>query len=339
MIKFSSLISPDSASLSFPDNTRFLSQERIVRITRDNLSALKIYLRDAQSDDPYLLSVAYFATTGRKGLWIYRGDESIIIFCRHPNVEGKHLIFPPIPLPGKKRTLSDLGVFIKDHGSRMGQFQLFRFCGTQAHEATEMLNTLDLPWTFAQRPETVLDTLYPSHIVAARSLAAPDNPDMRYFRRRIKRIDDHKIGIYDLRHPAVPQMANTIFAHWGIEESDYASYLLRLPATSTNMNGLCLTYEKAPAAIALWDVTNNIANALVAIADTDISGMSAYLYHQIGRQLENDGVPFLCLGGSEEEGLDFFKMKMAPVQSVSLCSVQAEIREAPILRAGRRHAA
>ena len=90
-MKYNAFLSPSSDNLSFPSNARLLSSEKIVQITPANMMALRIYLQNMQAADPYLRSAAYYATTGRHGLWIYRGKESIIIFCHHPNVPNKYL--------------------------------------------------------------------------------------------------------------------------------------------------------------------------------------------------------------------------------------------------------
>src|SRR5690606_20692638 len=115
------LFSPASDSLAFPENTRLLSEEQIIRITPDNMAMLSHYLQHHVSEDPYLLSPAYYAMTGRHGLWLYRGNTSRIIFCRHPNVKNKHLIFPVIRL-GEDDGMKDLSNFLRDYGHGLENF-------------------------------------------------------------------------------------------------------------------------------------------------------------------------------------------------------------------------
>lgn len=320
------LLSPSTDSLAFPDNTRLLSEERVIRITPDNMAMLSLYLQNHASEDPYLLSPAYYAMTGRHGLWLYRGETSRIIFCRHPNIENKHLIFPAIRL-SEDDGMKDLSDFLRDYGHGLESFQFFRFSANEAEKIAALMSDHHPAWSFSIEPETVLDTAFPSHIIATQNLIAPDMPEMRYYRRRIHKIEACDIDLIDIHHADARAMARAIFRQWDKDGSEYADYLAHYPGSGLKTEGFCMLYQGQPSGVAMWDTHTDTASGLVTISNTMIPGMSAYLYHEMGRILAEANVPYLCLGGSEDEGLDFFKRKLNPVRSVSLVSIQARARK------------
>jgi hypothetical protein len=337
-MKYSALLSPPSDSLKFPANTRLLSEERVVRITTDNMAMLSLYLQNHTAEDPYLLSPAYYAMTGRNGLWLYRGETSRIIFCRHPNVENKYLIFPIIRL-GDDDGLNDLSAFIKDYAHDLDDFQFFRFSQDQAQALADKMNADHPAWSFIIEPEKILDTTFPTHIISTHNLTRPNMPEMRYYRRRMNKIESADIKILDIHQPDAKAMAREVFRQWDEAGSQYADYLVHYTGTGLHTDGFCMLYQGQPSGVALWDIRDGTASALVTISNTSIPGMSAYLYHEMGRVLGADNVPHICLGGSEDEGLDFFKRKLNPLRSVSLVSVQATAKTSLSVSHSRKIAA
>lgn len=321
-MKYADFLAPANHGSPNIENNRLLSTEPVVSITPENITALKIYLQNYKAEDPYLRSAAYYATTGRYGLWIYRGKSSLIIFCRHPNVPDKNLIFPPVPYAGQEETYDDLLHFLGNYAAIVGPYQFFRFSPQQAIELAKTLNQEMDAYCFRIEPEMVLDTAFPSHIISTQDMLHPDSPELRYFRRRVKRIDRAAIETITFDDPRALPIAQDVFAAWDIDSSDYASYLVHYNRQTLDTSGFCLRFNGKPCAVALWDVTDNIANALVTISDTQIPGISAFLYQKMAELLIEQDISYMCLGGSEEEGLDFFKRKLNPVKSIELVSIQ-----------------
>lgn len=54
-----------------------------------------------------------------------------------------------------------------------------------------------------------------------------------------------------------------------------------------------------------------------------IKGMSEFIQWSMCRTLAASGIDRVCIGGSETEGLDRFKRKMRPVESLDLCTIAA----------------
>jgi hypothetical protein len=81
-------------------------------------------------------------------------------------------------------------------------------------------------------------------------------------------------------------------------------------------------YQGRPEGLFVWkEVSTRTANALWFLYNREIRGLS---YGQMVRAcqfLNNQGIEICNFGGSETEGMDFFKTRFRPVQSFKLSSV------------------
>ncbi|HPF79095.1 MAG TPA: hypothetical protein PLF01_07355, partial [Alphaproteobacteria bacterium] len=78
-----------------------------------------------------------------------------------------------------------------------------------------------------------------------------------------------------------------------------------------------------PIGFMLWEVPlkgKMIGNCMVHCTLYD-RGLSELLHYEMAKSLYEDGVEYLCLGGAETEGLDFFKRKMNPINSIELVTI------------------
>jgi hypothetical protein len=68
----------------------------VTKIQAYSLQRFAGLLDQHASDDTYRTSPAYYALTGRRGLWTLTQDGTTVPFCWHPNISGEVLVFPPI---------------------------------------------------------------------------------------------------------------------------------------------------------------------------------------------------------------------------------------------------
>jgi hypothetical protein len=102
--------------------------------------------------------------------------------------------------------------------------------------------------------------------------------------------------------------------------------LLGLSKTVNNLKGIALFYDNLPAGLAVWEMPsgqNLVANAMASSALRTIPGISEHLHRLMAADLYEHNVPYICIVCSETQGLDFFKRKFAPAQSIKLMSIQA----------------
>jgi arginyl-tRNA--protein-N-Asp/Glu arginylyltransferase len=97
------------------------------------------------------------------------------------------------------------------------------------------------------------------------------------------------------------------------------------------MNSVVLKYQGQTVGMFVWDVIGNTANALWFVFDREIDNLGFAQVVEASRMLQKQGIEYLNLGGSETEGMDFFKTRFRPVQSFPLTSVFVEFEKHSIV--------
>jgi hypothetical protein len=87
-----------------------------------------------------------------------------------------------------------------------------------------------------------------------------------------------------------------------------------------NIHGIICSINEKPKGFTLWEEPTagyNVANAIVHCNIYD-RGVSEFLHYEMAKNLSEKNIPYLSLGGAEQQGLDLFKRKMNPVRSIEL---------------------
>jgi hypothetical protein len=285
-----------------------------VKIVSDSdLRALQRRLSAQAGHDPYARSAAYFAMTGRKGLYEVRGGESGVLLCRHPNLADCVLVFPPYGPGGPALRAAAVSAA----GKLGGEVQLARHLAAPRNIETEAV------------AEDVLDWRYPVHTldcVAVATLRGRKFQDVRTF---LNGLDSSRVEAIDL-DPAVHWDAVlSVVRAWAgpdAEEADVYSRQLDLFGCLP-LAGRLILYDGSPAGFSIWEKTDQdagLANAFSHIGFHAIRGMSRFVMVDMCLTLARRGFRHVCIGGSETEGLDLFKRKFCPVESINLKSYLAK---------------
>jgi hypothetical protein len=293
---------------------------KLVPLGLEHLPILRYILTNIERKDLYSISPSYFALTGRKGLWIY-GDESRgMIIARHPNISDTLLFFPPFGPNGV--ALIDLAMNDDDLPSH--KIQLARLSSEDADIFSYAAN---------KKPgrEEKLDWIYPVHILNIDALVAHKGKHFADFRNNLGRA--YRLNTYSLpldisKHEHL--VRQLIFEWAQNHESDYSVEDLIMPthmslylkkSSSLPIHGRIIFEDTKPVGFILWEETRPGSGQAVGLCNASISkskGISEYTYFEMCRALQERGYNRVCVGGSEESGLDAFKRKMAPEYSVEL---------------------
>ena len=305
----------------------------VERVTDANISRFVELLASEEDCDSYAISPAYYAFTGRRGLWIYNYDGAYLPICWHPNIDGQILVFPP---HGKKNYAAITALLDEAPEPPMG-FLLARF----KPQEISQLKTL---YAFVRRvsfepiEENVLDWRYPARILSTLNTVQMLGRDYMAIRNRIRQTKHCHISVETMLLQHIPDIENLAY-RWANHQSDQPSDLVDLVnpykeilrlfrKKEFGLNGLVFIIDGNIQAATMWDVSNplhKIANLYMSLSNVTYRGLSEFAIKATATQLCNDGIPLLNLGGSETAGLDHYKNKFAPVLSVNLCSLEASI--------------
>jgi len=298
---------------------------RLVEITDEFMPVLLNLLRTVSREDTYLLSPAYFAMTGRKGLWIYGDSETFMMLARHPNNDDSLLLFPPV---GKHPKNLIRSILAEPHRPE-GELQMARLGPEDAQLRAELKQ-----WgVSANEKEELLDWTYPVQILDTGAVCSRLGHNFRDFRKNINRAFGRNIWseIFDVSNPDHAEIVKNVAKQWAVERDDGHFADLIEPTNSTlqlmqtgnlPMKGL-LTYEGTlPVGFIIWEETDPARGFANSVAGVSVGGkgVDEFAILKMCEQLNQRGFHQVCIGGSETSGLDAFKRKMNPVKSVQLQS-------------------
>lgn len=276
-------------------------------------------------EDSYSQSAAYYAMTGRKGLWLYSVDDTFMVMAAHPNRADHLLLFPPM---GKDPSAL-LEQVIRDERITAGQVQLARFGASEQL----LLTWAQAAGHFRVAPEEHLDWTYPVHTLSTHFVAAHEGKRFRDFRKGILRADRDGLSARLIETAQDRATVGALVTQWarhnaheGYSTSDLTAptrtILAQMETSRRPLHGLIIERNSHPAGFITWeetDLANSVANSLCNVTIAG-HGATEFSYKAMAEVLARRGFDKVCIGGSETAGLDQFKRKMNPVASTPLKS-------------------
>ncbi|MFA4994106.1 MAG: hypothetical protein WC521_02250 [Bdellovibrionales bacterium] len=309
----------------------------VTRIGKENQRLFSELLSSENDADSYLTSSAYYAFTGRNGLWVYQEGASFIPFCWHPNVPGEILVFPA----RGSYSASILHNFLQTIPEPPCGLRLARVKGGSfvMEETSPMATKLGQSVVFAPVIEHVLDWKYPVRVLSTDLVSKMEGPNFRHVRNHIRQILLKNPEIRNLRD--VPStLLDRFIVEWAgnaattvYEISDLVNLYRTIMSLSDdpalNVEGLVVLINGRVEALNMWDVSNPnnpTANRFVNLCNTAYSGLADFVMNRTAKCLFAQGIKYLNIGGAETESLDRFKRKFMPAYSIGLHSVEVEFQ-------------
>lgn len=298
------------------------------RVHDMQLPLLSDLLKHYAWTDPYCGSAAYFGLTGRHGLWLAMRNDTFMPICRHPNQPDKLLLFPPTGeswrglLHHVQRNLARLPIRI----------QLARFPAEMTHPI--VTGSANPHWRQTSATEDALDWRYPVHVLDTTAVTHHEGQAFRDFRHNLNRAAKLTITSEALDPTRHHREVETIATAWaanrnGRSTDDVAEPYLRLLALFSRlpMRGRLHWIDGKPAAFSIWEETDaprRIANSFADLTTGHYRGLSEFVMQDMAEQLSVQGFSRVCIGGSEVPGLDAYKRKLNPVESIAVGSAHFE---------------
>ena len=325
--------------------------------TDKDLSDLHQLLAYSRNPDAYCRSYLYYALTGRGRVWLIEDDGAKIICTEHPNTPGNLLVFFPFvysvtELESQIKTLNRRTNFLSNFSriflARINKKICNKFFSSNSKGGELFFQKLQL----RRVPEKTLDWIFPSYDIDVEKLERRFGADLACFRNKIRKFDSSRLEIKSLDKMTSDQVADAICgvsANWAHlkykrqkSKADFESFskevtdpyvrlanLCYTPGESNHLGGLFLKRDDEYIGFALWEEPHSRTQTVPAIAALPRSyekGLSEYLHYQVAQKLVLRGYKSMCIGGSETDGLDRFKRKLAPAIEHELCTVRLILR-------------
>lgn len=281
-------------------------------------------LKKIRSDDPYLLSPTYFLLTGRRGLWVFEGDQKIV-FCLHPNIQDCFMVFPNLTgdslMPPKE--LADI--------LRVASMKII--VGRIPKE-TPLHKIASRDFSLNVKNESVLDWSFPVHTLDLGQLEEHRGKKYQNLRTSINHWRDRDVVFTPLDFGNSDEIFQNISEAWKngalslrseFNEIGYFNTLARLGASAQNIHALGMYEAGQPVGFTVWEnikqtgVSNLFAAQTVPNASSDACAFAIYTSAMMAKE---QGAKKMCLGGSETDGMDAFKRKFVPNESLGMFSIQ-----------------
>ncbi|MFW6222809.1 MAG: hypothetical protein ACOC3T_04270 [Bacteroidota bacterium] len=326
--------------LPIREESRIEEIAAILNATKFSPAVVKEYIKKNVFYDSvfesYTLSPAYYAMTGRKSRWIYEKNGSAIVVCRHPNVPDILLAFPPL---GDINILSDIVEEIPRE-----YIQDLHFCRVPVELAEDYCREINKKMPFCVRfkavKEDVLDWLYPCCIISTFSVAKLRGGKFLDARNKYNQLTkNNEIRVEKLTTKLLnynKKQFDSFLKRWeenfdggllGADDwSEPLFYMLRIyDDKEYNLDGTVVFCNGQMESVNIYEkpvFPGMPANFLVPFFNTEIKGLSEFVFIDICKRLHAEGIALLDIGGSETEGLDRYKRKFNPVSSRALCTIK-----------------
>jgi hypothetical protein len=290
--------------------------------------------------DSFAYSLPYYIFTGRNGAWVYWLNNVPVIVCWHPNRNGDLLVYPAGCNAGE--TIVSLFDLMPNPP---GKVQIARISDVTASNLEVALQDNDCIGQIRRTDEPVLDWLFPAHVLSTEKASSLSGNKFYYARRKYRSFDESSFAFEEFAAKHVPDMQLIGQKYARVFKSLYPEFVLTpneilkshedmLSVALKNkeiMNSVVLKYQGQTVGMFVWDVIGNTANALWFVFDREIDNLGFAQVVEASRMLQKQGIEYLNLGGSETEGMDFFKTRFRPVQSFPLTSVFVEFEKHSIV--------
>lgn len=302
--------------------------KEICQITESNLPDLCKLLENESDPDTYLTSPAYYAFTGRNGLWIYQERDSFIPFCWHPNVAGQLLVFPE---RGKKHAGALLSLLGKIKEPPLG----IRLARVKQKLAQHRFNLPLGTAILAPVTEQILDWKYPVRVLSTDKVAQMSGSDFRYIRNHVRRMDGKNIQV-DLISDKNLHLLEDFIYRWAKNHAKnshdllnvlgpYQKMIKMLKDDRFGLKGFVFSIDGKIQAFTSWDISNGkkpTANRFANLCNLSYRGLAEFVTKYASESLAAEDIQYMNIGGSETTGLDQFKSKFMPAYSLPLYSVE-----------------
>lgn len=193
----------------------------------------------------------------------------------------------------------------------------------------------DAEFELADVDEEVLDWRFPVHVLDTFEVMARKGALFERLRQRLRKVDRSRITSISLdsqkHHCAVAALltewAND-YGHAEYSTEDIVAPVLRLLEMHSQfwdgIRGQLVTLDGEPAAFGLWETPvfpGGPANELASVATRRFPGLSEWRTVLLCEELCTLGISRLNVGGSETHGLDRYKRKFGPCNSIPLTTV------------------
>ncbi|MCB9989320.1 MAG: DUF2156 domain-containing protein [Rhodospirillales bacterium] len=292
-------------------------------VTTETLPRLQSLLSATARQDPFQRSAAYYAMTGRKGLWLYGNGDAAMVIAVHPNKDGTILLFPPFG----KDPASLMEQALSDPALPSGRKEIARLGGDDAYLALR----LQAFGASAPQREDLLDWTYPVHIVSTNKVIERQGGEFNGFRGHINRA--LRAGLtaapFDLaRHTADVLDIVRTWARDG-KKDGYSFKDLTTPTMQVitlmqdgnlQLGGTVIFEDDRPVGFWFWDESDKNTATAMSLVRVSIgrNGAAEFGALKMCELLRQRGFTHICLGGSETASLDSFKRKLCPVRSIAL---------------------
>ncbi len=276
---------------------------------------------DGKHADTYITSYAYHILTGRNGLTMYVQDDKHILVSTHPNSQNEVLVFPEL------NGVSDFTFKVLDELlNEYNQVELARYTHYDYLQLLSSAKTSAFVHLFNFTPyrNKQMDWNYPVRILDT-YFAKNKGGNLR---NQVNRVEaKYTRDIYQIVEPKQFDTIKAIVIKWSKEKSSnpktqqnlaayYHHLLEQMQKRAIIYDGFIVYLNNTPAGFSIWELPNgasNTANGLASLSyHKTFKGASDYLMWETCRRLVDKDIPFLNLGGSEEESLDAFKSKAQP---------------------------
>ncbi|MEW8105313.1 MAG: phosphatidylglycerol lysyltransferase domain-containing protein [Candidatus Thiodiazotropha endolucinida] len=299
------------------------NETSLVPVTETMLPMLQSMLNTVDKQDPFQRSAAYYAMTGRNGLWLYSYANTAMLIAVHPNKDDTILMFPPFgsdPVDLMDKALIDPLIPAGDREiARLGEEGAYLAMRLQAAGASAPCQELVLDWT------------YPVHVISTRSVIERQGGKFNSFRGHVNRA--LRAGLtashVDFNCHAA-DVLDTVKA-WARDgkKAGYSFNDLTTPTMqvislmqqgSLPIEGVVIFVDRRPVGFWFWDESDQKNATAMSLVRVSIGshGAAEFGALKMCELLSHRGFEHICLGGSETESLDRFKRKLGPVQSIEL---------------------
>lgn len=290
--------------------------------------------------DSFAVSLPYYLLTGRKGSNVYSDGVATIVVAQHPHIPDTLLVFPEIGGDGTL-TVNILNELSKQHKD----VQLARYTDEDFERINRALHKQrsSVIASIKLTPEDIMDWKYPSYILDTKKISrlqtddSKEKKELSVLRNKFNKV----VGDFKeipLTHPdAIKKMRASIliWAALRINAGAESGYNMRefydatvklISALPNSLEGFVVSHNGEPAGFSVWHEAGDTANGLASLSRRSIKGMSEYMMVNTCQKLEARGVDKYNIGGSETKGLDQFKLKFLPAESIQLNSYNVEYK-------------
>lgn len=284
----------------------------------------------AKGADTFVLSTAYHALTGRKGLSFFANDNAGMIVCQHPNRPDRLLVFPEFGgNPDRVLTRQVLSALA---GCR-STVQLARYSRPEIARISEECGACGTTPEVARvvpYEEDLLDWRLPQRVIEVATVADLAGAPFARIRNKVRNAAAAGVTAVPMSAVKYADLLEVV-GRWTKQRSHIASYVSSMDFYGTllslwmdrrhSMDGVACLLGKSPVGFAVWDFgLGDTANLLGNLADISITGLAEFQLVEVSKRLSQRGIGRLNLGGSETRGLDQFKLKFCPSETIELVS-------------------